>query len=247
MKKYLLLKKKISEHYRKALLVVALIGVLLLMLISPVTNQALGNLFFGKVPALYSVTLARFFFKQSAYPTIGKAAEYAHYQLSRSYFIRGDLADALGEAQKELEIYPDHARAYYILGLTYGYMNEEDKAIGAFSKFIEANPDSWAARNDKAWLQFRIGDIDGALETINPVAHDKDNPWVQNTYGTLLMNKKRYAEAKEAFLNAKRITDTMTESAWGNAYPGNDPRIYATGLSAMRKSIESNLKVIEGR
>jgi hypothetical protein len=61
------------------------------------------------------------------------------------------------------------------------------------------------------------------------------------------MNKKRYAEAKEAFLNAKRITDTMTESAWGNAYPGNDPRIYATGLSAMRKSIESNLKVIEGR
>lgn len=104
---------------------------------------------------------------------------------------------------------------------------------------------SWAARNDKAWLQFRIGDIEAALSTLEPVAHDIDNPWVQNTYGTLLLNQKEYSGAKQAYLNAKRVTDTMTEKSWGNAYPGNDPRIYAVGLSAMKKSIANNLYLLE--
>ncbi len=209
-------------------------------------SQILGNTFFGGVHKLYNANLSQFFFNYAANPIIGKPVEYAHYQLSRTYFIQGDLNAATIEAQRELEVYPDHVRTYYILGLTYGYLNEEKKAIEAFSKFIEANPKSWAARNDKAWLQFRIGDIDGALSTLEPVAHGyKDNPWVQNTYGTLLMNKKRYVEAQEAFLNAKRVTDTMTEELWGRAYPGNDPRIYATGLNAMRLSIRNNLDLLE--
>jgi tetratricopeptide (TPR) repeat protein len=224
---------------------VLLIGCFLYFL--PRISQVAGNLFFGKIYTLYNVTLAQVFFKQASYPLFGKSAEYAHYQLSRTYFIQGDLNTAISEVQKELEIYPDHTRAYYILGLTYGYMNEEEKAIGAFSKFIEANPTSWAARNDKAWLQFRIGDIDGALETIQPVAHAIDNPWVQNTYGTLLMNKKFYEDAKAAFEYARTAAHSMTEESWGRAYPGNDPRIYETGLRAMRLSIESNLKLLEGK
>ncbi len=207
--------------------------------------QQTGNLFFGKVSTLYNVNLAQFFFTQSSYPLFGKPAEYAHYQLSRTYFIKGNLDIALSEVQKEIELYPDHTRAYYILGLTYGYMNQEEKAIDAFSTFIENNPTSWAALNDKAWLQFRIGDINGALETIKPVARAETSPWIQNTYGTLLMNKKRYSEARTAFLNAKKAVDAMDEETWGKAYPGNDPRIYATGLRAMKLSIESNLKLLE--
>ena len=39
----------------------------------------------------------------------------------------------------------------------------------------------------------------------------------------------------------------MTEEAWGKAYPGNDPRIYKTGLQAMKLSVESNLKLLEGK
>jgi tetratricopeptide (TPR) repeat protein len=217
------------------------------VLFFPSSCQRLGNLFFGKVPALYNVTLAQFFFERAAYPLFGTAEPYAHYQLSRTHFIQGNLDVAVSEIQKEIEVYPDHVRAYYILGLTYGYQNEEEKAIEAFSKFIEANPDSWAARNDKAWLQFRLGNITGALLTITPVAQDTDNPWVQNTYGTLLLNKKRYAEAEEAFLNAKRVTDTMDENTWGQAYPGNDPRIYGTGLNAMKLSIANNLQLLEGK
>ena len=126
-------------------------------------------------------------------------------------------------------------------------MNREEDAIDAFSKYIDAYPESWAGRNDKAWLEFRLGDIDGALETIKPVANIIGNPWIQNTYGTLLMNKKRYKEAKEAFTYSQNTVRVMTEESWGSAYPGNDPRIYSTGLQAMKSSIENNLKLLEGR
>ena len=212
---------------------------------SPSLHQSIGNAFFGTFPKLYNVTLAQFFFTQSAYPIFGEAVPYAHYQLSRTYFIQGKLDLALTEAKEELKLYPENTRTYYILGLTYGYLNQEKLAIESFGTFIEWKPQSWAARNDRAWLQFRIGDIDGALATLKPVANDTNNPWVQNTYGTLLLNKKEYAKAKEAYLNAKKSTDTMTEASWGHAYPGNDPRMYGVGLRAMKASIESNLTLLE--
>jgi tetratricopeptide (TPR) repeat protein len=204
----------------------------------------IGTHFFGKTPYLYNVNLANFFFKQSAYPILGKPVPYAHYQLSRTYFIKGDLSLALVEAKKELDVFPENTRTYYIIGLTYAYLNMEEQAIAAFQTFIEWKPESWAARNDKAWLEFRIGDIDAALETISPVTHLTDNAWVQNTYGVLLMNKGRYLEAKLAFANAKAAADKLTETEWGKVYPGNDPRIYTAGINATRKSIESNIELI---
>jgi hypothetical protein len=37
----------------------------------------------------------------------------------------------------------------------------------------------------------------------------------------------------------------MTEKDWGHAYPGNDPRIYSTGLNAMKTSIAQNFDLIK--
>lgn len=208
-------------------------------------NLYIGNIFFGKFSSVYNVNLAQKFFKNAVYDFHGKPAEYAHYQLSRTYFIKGKLVEALFEAQKEIQEYPENYRTYYILGLTYGYLNLPDKAIISFEKFIENKPESWAARNDKAWLEFRIGKIDDALATMEPVASQTDNPWVQNTYGVLLMNKKRYKEASQAFTYAKNAADRLTPSEWGNTYPGNDPRVYRSGLEAMKYSIQTNIDLLE--
>ncbi|MCF7843924.1 hypothetical protein K9M47_03425 [Candidatus Gracilibacteria bacterium] len=195
---------------------------------------------------LYNVKLAQILFKHSVNPIFNiSVPEFAHYQLSRTYFIQGNLNTSLYEAQKELELYPENKRTYYIMGLTYGYMNAETAAIKMFSKFIEFKPESWAARNDKAWLQFRIGDIDGAIETLEPIIlSTKNNVWIQNTYCALMINKKEFEKAEIACKNAKDVADVMTEASWGVAYPGNDPRIYGTGLQAMKLSIDSNLKII---
>jgi tetratricopeptide (TPR) repeat protein len=221
------------------------LGVCLLAIfvLLPTTQYKLGNVFFGSVPALYNVNLSQYFFLYAAYPPVGKAPEFAHYQLSRTYFIQGKLQESLEEAYIEVALYPDNIRTYYILGLTYGYLNQEQEAIKAFSKFIDGNPNSWAARNDKAWLQFRIGDIKEALETVEPVAHVY-NPWIQNTYGILLLNLQRNEEARRALTLAHSAVLEMTDSEWGAAYPGNDPRTYSTGRQALIQSIESNLKLL---
>lgn len=214
----------------------------------PSINYKIGNIFFGEIPKLYNIALAQFFFKNAADPLLGKPFPYANHQLSRTYFIQGKLEKSLLFANKEIEIYPNHISTNYIIGLTFGYMNREKEAIEAFGKYIDYNskhPKVWAARNDSAWLQFRTGDIDGALKTMEPIASSTNNPWVQNTYGTLLMNKKRYREAKIAFTNAQKAASVMTEKSWGEAYPGNDPRVYGTGLQAMRKSIQTNLSLLE--
>lgn len=234
----------VQENYKFGASV-SLFSLLFYILLFSTLSQIAGNIFFGGVPKLYNVTLAQFFFRQAAYPLLDNPHPYAHYQLSRTYFIQGNLDEALNEAQKELQYYPRNNRVYYILGLTYGYLNREQEAIDAFGKFIEANPGTWAARNDKAWLEFRMGNMDAALATIEPIAWLTDNAWVQNTYGTILMNKKRYPEAKDAFQNAKKVADTMTEESWGISYPGNDPRVYEAGLQSMRLSIDGNLKLLD--
>jgi len=218
-------------------------GLFLVSLVATPYYYNIGNVFFGGSPSLYNVRLAQYFFNAAAYPLLGEAPVFAHYQLSRTYFIQGELELSLQEAQNELRQHPENKRTYYILGLTYGYLNREVEAIEAFSEFIKAYPESWAARNDMAWLQFRIGDLEGALTTLEPVS-TVQNPWVQNTYGTLLLNSGKKVEAKEVFLLAEELVLNMNEETWGKAYPGNDPRVYSVGLEAMKLSIAKNLELI---
>jgi len=232
-----------SPRIYKIVLVLVLLLTVAFCFIQPTTQFRLGNLFFGELPSLYNVRLAQYFFTSAAYPLVGETPVYSHYQLSRTYFIQGELEISLSEARKELAQYPDNKRTNYILGLTYGYLNREEEAIEAFSEFIKAYPESWAARNDMAWLQFRIGDVEGALATLEPVS-TVQNPWVQNTYGTLLLNNGKKVEAKAAFLLAEELVSNMTEETWGKAYPGNDPRVYSMGLEAMKVSITKNLELV---
>ncbi len=230
--------------------IVSLLAVTISGIAFPVFFFKAGNLFFGDVPTLYQLDIAHFFFKQAAYPVLrDDPVPYAHYQLSRTYFIRGDLLPALDEARAELKYYPEHTGTYYILGLTYGYLNRNHEAIDAFSEYIETHPGTWAGRNDKAWLQFRIGNIDGALETMEPIAESFPyTPWVQNTLCALLINKEdRLSDAEKICARAKESISRMTAAEWGRAYPGNHPQIYENGLQSMRESIEHNLAILSER
>ncbi len=203
-----------------------------------------GELFFGGYAPLYNIKLAKFSYEQSLrFDAVnGIPPPYAHYQLSRIAFIQGDLRTALNEIDIELEVYPAHMHANYVKGLTLAYMRRDQEAIDAFAKFIVYKPLSWAARNDKAWLHFRLGDIDEALDTIIPaVVPYPENPWVLNTYGVMLMNKGEYAEAQKQLSRGLLVVNQMTEKEWGESYPGNSPQIWERGLDVFRKSLAENL------
>lgn len=253
MNKILLsLKKKasnvwqLSKKNKRVCITTILIFIVLSITMIPQLTFSAGRLFFGEVKLLYNLNLANFLYKQAAYPIFFTLPpRYAHHELSRTYFIQGKLNKALDEAKEELRVYPDDTSTYYILGLTLAYMNRTHEAIDAFSSYINTHPGTWAGRNDKAWLQFRIGDIDGALVTLEPVAKTFTyTTWVQNTYCALLIAKKKYEEALEPCTNAKIAVEKMTEKDWGHAYPGNDPRIYSDGLEATKTSINQNIELI---
>ena len=244
------MRKKVFSSVRKHRLGVfagILVCASLATIFVPALSLSVGNTFFGGNAPLYNVRLAQFLFEQAAHPLLPVSTpRYAHYQLSRTEFIRGDLVNALDEIRAELSLYPGDTGAYYILGLTLGYMGRTYEAIDAFSTYIDTHPGTWAGRNDKAWLQFRLGDIDGALATIEPIANNfKFTPWVQNTYCVLLINKQRYEEAQQVCERAKEEIDAMSTSDWGRSYPGNDPRIYGQGLSAMKATVQANLELLQ--
>ncbi len=242
MKKFLL-----KTGIKKRTVAFASGGILIIFLffMAPKISVMLGNIFFGQVPVFYNVTLAQFFFKQAATPFFEEVPPLANYQLSRTYFIQGKFDDAIYHADKELELYPENCRTHYIRGLTYGYMNNLNKAIEDFETFNRSCvKDSWAGHNDLAWFYFRKGDIQKMLVTIEPmVTLYETNPWVQNSYGLALLNTGKYKEAAQAFQKAGIIANLMTEKDWGVAYPGNNPKIYQKGLGAMRSSISENYEL----
>lgn len=235
------------KKYSTFLLGAITLGLFLFLLPQPAFKA--GNLFFGGIQPLYNITFSKALFLTATHPVLGNnPPQFAHYQLSRIYFIEGNHYRAIDEAKKELALYPDSVTSYYILGLAYGYLNRTHEAIEYFSKYVEAHPDTWAGRNDMAWLQFRIGDINGALKTIKPVVLNYPNtPWIQNTYCTLLINTNEFKKALEVCDRAKILIYAMTPEDWGRSYPGNDSRIYDDGLEAMKKSVSSNIAILEGK
>lgn len=164
------------------------------------------------------------------------------YQLGRIYFIRGELTLAVAYFTDQLREQPGYAKAYYMRGLTYGYQNNFELAAADFKTFLASKPESWAAHNDLVWVLFRAGEYGEAEQYARAgLEFSPNNAWLSNALGALLINQGRYAEAVEPLTVAVAGFAAMTEEDWGNAYPGNDPRVYEQGRVASIQSAENNL------
>ena len=202
----------------------------------------LANQSFGGI--MYDLDMSEYFFKKLLKED--PVPMFTNYQLSRINFIRGDQQAAIIYANKELTLYPENCRTKYIRGLAYGYSENLKGAIKDFEAFNLCYPGVWAGANDLAWLYFRNGQVQDALKLLEESAKlNPENPWIQNGYGVMLLNVKRYAEAKEALTLAKIASGKMTEENWGKNYPGNDPAVYNQGLSAMKKTIQENIELVD--
>src|SRR3989338_6541479 len=128
----------------------------------PKLQFAIGDYYFGQ--GAYDVTQAKRYFQATI--ALNERYPRAHYQLSRISFIQGNLYRALKEIDRELELYPDYKRSYYIRGLTSGYRKELEKAAADFEEFLRWKPESWASHNDLAWIYFQMGEYEKVLTTV---------------------------------------------------------------------------------
>lgn len=205
-----------------------------------------------------SFVIAEYYFNHGSYD-IKRAEQYytraikldsdyleAYYQRGRIYFINGRFIAALSDIKTVLTLNPEFKKAYYMYGLVNGYAGDLDQAEYGFKEFIKRDSFNWAGHNDLAWIYFKQGDLEKTMLAAEAgLVHAPTNVWLNNIYGTALMNLGEKEQAKAAFEKALEKSKEMTGADWGIAYPGNDPALYETGIEETRSVIKHNLSLLE--
>lgn len=185
-----------------------------------------GNYYFGG--GAYDLTKAEKMYDRAL--KIDPSIQWGHFQKGRINFINGFFNIAINEEKKELELYPENLRPYYMLGLIYGYRGysgDLEKAAEGFRRFVEWAPSEWAGHNDLAWILNMQGNFSEAQKVVItafdtiPVEVAR-NPWLWTALGIASLNTGAYNEARDAFINALSISKDMTATYFYGAYPGND-------------------------
>jgi tetratricopeptide (TPR) repeat protein len=213
---------------------------------TPEVQLMIGQHYFGF--ERYHLPRAEFWFRRAV--SAGEEFAPAHWWMARLYFVQGKLFSAERHATRAVELDPEEPRVYYLRGLINGYNNNLSPAIADFKHYVEIFPSMWAGYNDLAWLYFKKGDYEAARDIARSGLEKTsypygDNPWLLNSYGVAEMNLGNAEKAISALKRADIAAREMTPSRWGAAYPGNDPKDYAKGLSAFRLSIQQNLAILE--
>ena len=89
-----------------------------------------------------------------------------------SYLYRGDLARALADFDKAIEINPSRAAFYDDRGVTYTRMGQYDRALADFDKLIAADPSQYFPYIDRGLAYNGMRDYDRAIADFNQAQID---------------------------------------------------------------------------
>lgn len=76
------------------------------------------------------------------------------YEQGRSAFQAGDTAQAVQALEQAVQAKPDHARAHYMLGLSYANADQKAKAKQHLQKFVELAPDDPEAATAQEMIKY---------------------------------------------------------------------------------------------
>ncbi len=188
---------------------------------------------------------------EAAYSRAGKidsAFQGIHYQLARICFLKGDFKKAVGFINKEISLYPDFKRSYYIRGLANAYSDNLDEAERDFLSFLEFDPLSWAAHNDLAFVYWKKGDYQLMKKTAEKgLSFNPGNVWLLATLGNALLNLGDQEGALAALKKAESALAEVNEAIWRKAYPGHYPGDAGKGIGQMASVIYFNEGLIYER
>ncbi|MBI2048206.1 MAG: hypothetical protein HYT27_03625 [Parcubacteria group bacterium] len=205
-----------------------------------------GNYYFNVGGAgKYDLDKAETYFNKAL--TTDQNVSDAWHQLARIDFLRGDFDGALEKINTQIELHGDSLMSsYYIRGLIYGYTKEYEKAEKDFLKFFEWDRNNWAVYNDLAWVYFQKGEYEKTrVVAEGGLAHFPNNPWLLNMAGLSHMNLGNAQKAKIYFQKSFFWAETLTETQWHKAYPGNDPRVANAGIGEMKNAIKFNIELVD--
>lgn len=200
--------------------------------------------FNSKHGLFYDVDRAERYLKAAA---VDPSNPYVYHELSRIAFLKGNMAEAMTLIDIQLRRHGDFLpNSYYVRGLIEGFRGEYAAAAKDYAKYLEYDPHNWAAINDYAWVLLkdeRSEEAAGALR--NGLVYFPDNAWLLNSYAIALRESGDLESAHAAATAAAVSAANLRDEDWSVAYPGNDPKIAAAGLSALREAISRNIHSIE--
>lgn len=193
----------------------------------------------------YDLARAEYFYRAAA--TIDPNAPYVFHQLARIEFLRGNFDTALTDIDLQIAMHGDsEPNAYYVRGLIEGYMGRYDDAVRDYGHFLSFDASDWAAMNDYAWVLLKAKRATEALVvTTRGLVQFPDNPWLLNSNAIALYELGHYEAAHDVAARAAAAAAEVTAAQWLRAYPGNDPRDAAAGITALQSGSAENMHMIE--
>jgi tetratricopeptide (TPR) repeat protein len=159
------------------------LGVLFLTLLAMLSWQQSRT--FGDAETLYQTTIAR-----------NPDCWLARNNLGALLVGRGQVAKAIAQYRKALEIKPDYAEAYNNVGAILASRGNVDEAIAYYQKALEINPDDADAHNNLALALAGRGEIDEAIAQFqNALKIRPDFGKAQNNLGTAMDRRGQVDEA----------------------------------------------------
>lgn len=109
--------------------------------------------------------------------------------------------------QKLLVLKPDHAHAYNALGYSMAERGIRlDEAQRLIDKALSLKPDDPFILDSKGWVQFRLGDKQGALENLQKAFSRRPDPEIAAHLGEVLWSMGRKDEALKVWGDASKET-----------------------------------------
>src|SRR3989344_6627786 len=217
------------------------------MYVAPSAERAYayGNRHFdARHPLLYDIVRAERFYNRAV--VLDSHLPYLQHQLARIAFLRNGNVDAMARINLELANNPEPSpSSYYVRGLIEGHMGHYDEAAKDYEKYLESDPNNWAAITDYSWVLLKAGrSADAATATERGLEYFPDNAWLLNASAIAHYEMGDLAKAYERAKAAVAASESVTEQRWLSAYPGNDPKIAMYGIQTLRNASLANMHMI---
>ncbi len=137
------------------------------------------------------------------------------------YFNDGKYPEAINASEKCLQIDPSCSFAWHIIGSSWGFLNQPDKALEAFQKMVAAHPDDPIQYNIQGVALSRTGRFqDAILAFQKALSLDPGYAVAWNNLGVTYYRMKNYDNAQSAFEKAISLKPNEPEfySNMGYAY-----------------------------
>ena len=112
-----------------------------------------------------------------------------------------DIMEA--DLRRVIELKPEHAHAYNALGYTFAERNQRlEEAYDLVQKALKLAPNDAFIKDSLGWVQFRLGRVDEALQTLREAHQQRRDPEIAAHLGEILWAKGEREEALKVWRNS---------------------------------------------